>query len=165
MKTLKYIVSLFLLTLVPALAADKFITAAVSATTPVTVLTGGKYTIKSILFLPTSTNGTIWAYDSASNLTNYVQPAYTSYAKYATNYSVTFTNAAGIVMTNTFVGEAILPTSVGASTNERPKILGPGLYTTSGRTFSDLRLQPALGLTFYSSAAGNVEVVYEQNSP
>ena len=148
-----------------ALSADKMTSAAVSATTPLTVLSGGKYTVKEILFLPTSTNGTVKFYDSASNSTNIVIGAYTSYAQYSTNWSQIFTNAAGIVVTNTFSGVATLPTTVAASTNERPAIVGPFLVTTSGRTIDGLKVQPTLGLTIYSTAAGNVEITYEQQTP
>lgn len=165
MKTYFYTILALLGLTLNVVAADKVVTSAVSAATPLTLLTGGKYTVKTILYTPTSTNGSFYFYDSAANSTTYVAAAYTSYAKYATNYSVTFTNAAGIVMTNTFVGEATLPTSVAASTNERPKIIGPYLVPTTGRTISSLRAQPELGLTIYATAAGQVEVIYEQNAP
>lgn len=165
MKTYLYLLLALLGLAFNTSAADRVVVSAVSAATPVTLLSGGKYTIKQVLYTPTATNGTLYAYDSASNSTNYVIAAYTSYSKISTNFSTTFTNAAGIVVTNTFNGEVTVPTSNLAATNERPRVFGPYLIPTAGRTIDDIRIQPALGLTFYATAAGTVEVIYEQNAP
>src|SRR5690348_16407820 len=58
----------------------------------------------------TTNAATINFYDSAATATNYVQQAYTSYASYATNYSVVFTNQTGVLVTNTFSGIYTAPT-------------------------------------------------------
>lgn len=145
-------------------AADRFTASAVSATTPLTILTGGKYIVKDILFVNGNTTNaaTVKFYDSASNSTNIIIGSRTVYSSYTTNYNIVHTNTAGIVITNTVSGVYTYGTATAQSTNERPTAVGPFLVTAnSSRTLSDVNVAPILGLTIYSTQAGTVEVTYE----
>lgn len=149
-------------------AQTKTLVSAVTAATPLTLLTGGKYTITEFVFQNAGTNtGTIYFYDSASNSTNYVQGAYTSYTQYATNITSTFTNTAGIIITNVFPGVYTSSATVSASTNERPYIIGPIALTGSAATLVEpTPVAPALGLTVYTTAAaGTLQVTYRETNP
>lgn len=150
-----------------AAAQSKVLVQAVTKDTPLTLLSGGKYTITEFVFANALTNtGTIWFYDSTSNSTNYVQGAYTAYTSYATNYSTTFTNTAGIVITNTFSGTYRGSTSVAASTNERPVILGPFYIAGSAATeVSGVAVSPNLGLTVRAESSGTLQVTYRETNP
>ncbi len=153
-----------LMTVLSAKAADRFTSSAVSATTPLTILSGGKYLVKDILFVNgnTTNSATVKFYDSAANATNIAIGSRTVYSSYTTNYNVVHTNTAGIVITNTYSGIYTYGTATAASTNERPTSVGPFLVTAnSSRTLSDVNVAPLLGLTIYSTQAGTVEVTYE----
>lgn len=132
----------------------------VSATTPHTVLSGGPYVITDFTFY-NSTNvlGTVKFYDSTSNTTNYVQSAYTAYSTVSTNWSNVFTNATGIIVTNTFTGIANVGTSVSASTNELPARLS-FVVPASGSRAIERVFQPARGATVYSTVPGTLEITY-----
>jgi hypothetical protein len=150
--------------LISARAADKVTASAVSATTPLTILTGANVLVKDILFINGNTTNaaTVKFYDSASNGTNIIIGGRTVYSSYTTNYNIVHTNAAGIVITNTVSGLYTYGTAVGQTTNERPTVVGPYLVTANGsRTVADVNLAPLLGLTIYSTQAGTVEVTYE----
>ncbi len=175
MKLLKLIltaVALAALLKAPAAHAQNLsVVQSVSATTPLTVLTGGKYIVSEIRFINSSASSnaaTVKFYDSASNDTNYVVQAATAYSTITTNYSTTFTNPAGIVITNTFSGVYTLGTAVSASTNERPNLLGPFVVPyapTSPTIISGIAVAPYAGLTVYSTQAGTLQVTYRQTTP
>lgn len=151
-------------TVLSAQAADRVTSAAVSAVTPLTVLSGGNYVVKDILFINGNTTNaaTIKFYDSTANGTNLVIGGRTVYSSYTTNYNIVHTNSAGIVITNTVSGLYTYGTVVGQTTNERPTVVGPYLITANGsRTLADVNISPLLGLTIYSTQAGTVEVTYE----
>lgn len=151
---------------VPVQAADKVISSAFSTATALNLLSGGKYLVKDILVISgTNVTTTVKFYDSTA-ATNYVKAAYTSLASYSTNYNVVFTNAGGLLITNTLTGIYTGTTSVSASTNELPAIVGPYVIpASSSRTISDVNVLPVKGLTLYSTGLGTVEVVYEQIAP
>jgi len=153
------------LALSPSANAQLTTVVPVTATTPTNLLSGGKYVITSILFINgnSSNAATVKIYDSAG-ATNYVQPAYVSYAAVATNWSSIFTNADGLIVTNTFTGISNFGTSVAASTNERPAKLTFLCGANTSRTVNTV-FQPTLGATLYSTTAGTVEVAYRQISP
>ena len=137
----------------------KTISANVSATTPLTVLTGS-YVITDFLFVnSTNVAGTVKFYDSASNGTNYVQGAYTSYSTVSTNWSNVFTNATGIVITNTFTGIANVGTVHEESTYELPARLS-FIVTGSGSRAIERVFQPVRGATIYSTVPGVIELTY-----
>ncbi len=175
MKFLKFLLTaaaLAVLLKAPAAHAQNLTTVqAVSATTPLTVLTGGKYIVSEIRFINSSASSnaaTVKFYDSASNDTNYVVQAATAYSTITTNYSTTFTNSSGIVVTNTFSGTYTLGTAVSASTNERPNLLGPFLVPyapTSPTIIGSIAVAPYAGLTVYSTQAGTIQVTYRQVTP
>lgn len=163
-----YIPILFALFLgLTAQAQNKTLVASLTYNTPTNLLVGGKYTILEVLFQNAhATNSTIKFYDSATSSTNYVQAAYTAYSSYATNYSTTFTNTAGIIITNTWSGTYRSSSSVSASTNERPAVLGPFFIQASATTtVSDLAVSPNLGLTVYSGASGTLQITYRETNP
>lgn len=150
----------------PVQAAEKVLTASYSAATATNLLSGGKYIIKDILLISSTTNtSTIKFYDS-TGATNYVRAATTAIASYSTNYNVVFTNAGGILITNTLTGLYTGSTVVAAATNELTSIVGPYLVTAAGnRTLSAVNVIPANGLTLYGTGAGTVEITYEQILP
>lgn len=150
----------------PVQAADRVLSASYSAATPTNLLSGGKYIVKDVLLISSATNtSTIKFYDS-TGATNYVRAATTAYASYATNYSTVFTNAGGLLVTNTYAGVYRGSTSVAAATNELPSVVGPYLVTAAGtRTLTDLNIMPVKGLTLYGTGAGTVEITYEVVEP
>ena len=140
---------------------------AVTAETPLTLVSGAQYLIKAVTFInPNTTNtSTIYFYDSSANSTTVVRAAYSSYTSYATNYSITHTNPAGIVVTNTTAGIYTVATTVAAVTNERPKILGPWVIPVSATyVVDDFKYAPMNGFTIYSTKAGTVQVDYERTT-
>lgn len=149
------------------LASTMFAQTAVSAVTggtAVNLLSTGGYIIDSITFTATTTNNTtVKFYDSSSTATNIVRAAYTSYSSYSTNFDSVFTNEAGILVTNTFVGRYTYPTSVSAVTNERPK-LTTIVVPASGQRTKDTTIINARGLTLLSDYDGIVEVTYRSNN-
>jgi len=160
------VVSLVAFVAAPAIAQspDLSYSGPVTGVTPLTVLSNGPntYVVTSIYFKNTqTTNATFWLYDSVSNGTNYVQPAYTSYASVSTNWVNVFTNATGIVITNTFTGISYVGTVNAASTNELPKRLTRFVPASSERTIETV-IQPVRGLTIYSTMAGVVELIYHK---
>jgi hypothetical protein len=127
--------------------------------TPDNIFDSGKI-IDNITVLASTTNTTILkGYDSSTTTTNVVRAAYTSYASYSTNYSVTFTNASGLLVTNSFTGTYTAPTSNSAVTNERPKCVTlavPG----SAQLSRDLTLLTTRGLTLLSDKDCVVTITY-----
>lgn len=151
-----------------ALAQQHTTVAAITYGTPAIVLTGGGYEVSEIKFInAVATNTTLKFYDAATATTNLVRPAYTSYSSYATNYSTTHTNSAGIVVTNTWSGIYRSSTANSAVTNERTKILGPFAAPASATTTLDgFNVTPALGLVVLSDlASGTLEVTYRETNP
>lgn len=145
----------------PAQAATRSEVFSLSANTPLTVLTGAGKTVTQLLIAAGTTNCTVKAYDSVSNTTNIVRAAYTSYAQVSTNWSQVFTNATGIVITNTFTGVAVVGTVNSAVTNERPTILQSFVPASTVRTIETAETT-GIGFTLLSSAAATVEVTYRQ---
>lgn len=142
--------------------------AAITYGTPALVLSGGGHEVTSIRFINgVATNTTLKFYDAATAITNLVRPAYTSYSSYATNFSTTFTNSAGVVVTNTWVGVYRGSTANSAVTNERTKILGPLAAPASATYQADgFVIAPALGLVVLSDlASGTIEVTYRDTNP
>lgn len=116
--------------------------------------------IDNITVLATTTNNTIVKfYDSSAVSTSIVRAAYTRYASYATNYNVVFTNAAGLLVTNTFVGRFTAPTDVSAVTNERPKVLTL-VIPASSQVSQDVTIQTLRGLTAVPTYGAIVTVTY-----
>lgn len=150
-------------------AQTKYSVSTIAPNTPLTILTGGKYLIQDLLYTSTNTTtaGTFWFYDSISDDTNYVTQAYTSVGSpYSTNYNNVFTNASGLLITNIIAGIYTPITSVLASTNERPKILGPvAVGVNTYTSLPDVNMMPRLGLTVRSTVGGTVQVTYKQLTP
>lgn len=127
--------------------------------TPVNLFDTGKI-IDNITVLATTTNvTTLKAYDSSTSTTNIVHAAYTSYSSYSTNWSVTFTNESGLLVTNSFTGRYTAPVANAAVTNERPKAVTlavPG----SAQLSKDVTLLLTRGLTLVSDKDCVVTVTY-----
>lgn len=120
----------------------------------------GKFIVSSIRIINSSTNtATVKFYDWATAATNIVRAAYTTPVSYSTNYSVVYTNSAGIVATNTFSGWYSANVAVAAVTNEQSRL---GEFQVSASTTRDLPFNPLVvrGLTVLSDQAGSIEIVY-----
>jgi hypothetical protein len=159
-KLASYLVSLTLMAF--CALGQTTISQAITGGTVANLLDEGGVLVDSITFTAsTSTNTTVKLYDSSTTSTNYVVAAYSRYASYATNFDSVFTNAEGVLVTNTFSGRWTYPTSVSASTNERPKVLNfvvPG----SGQRTKDTLWTPARGITILADQDGIVEVTYRK---
>jgi len=153
---------------VTAKAQDSQLVSAVSAATPATLLTGGKYTITSLKFVNANTtnSGSFWFYDTTASATNIVRPAFTSYTSYATNFTTTFTNSAGIIVSNIWAGTYRQSVANAAATNEAPKIIGPFVVPVSSVTEIDpVAVMPYVGATIYSTVAGTLQTTYRTTLP
>ena len=147
-----------------AKAQDPYITQdfLLSAITPTTLISNVPVVVTKIYFKnSTATNATIKFYDSIKGVMSNVQPATVSYSMVDTNWSTVFTNATGILITNTFEGIAYVGTVVSAATNElvtpvRLLVLG------SGERTRETVWQPIRGVTVYSPVTGIVEVTYRK---
>ena len=121
----------------------------------------GRYVIDTLEFENSNTTNTatVKLYDWATAATNIVRAAYTSKLSYATNYSVAYTNSAGIVATNTFVGTYIANVINSAVTNEQTRLRE---YLVPAATLSELTDPPqvARGLTLLSTTDGTVRIYY-----
>jgi len=149
-----------------SIAADFIKTATVAAATPTNILSGGKYVVTDVLFYNgTNVTGAVKLYDSTGVTTNYVIGAYTNYSTVSTNWSTTFTNATGIIVTNTYTGISHVPTAVAAATNELPAKLTFLVVGSGSRQLNGLAVQPARGITVYSTVAGTLEIGYRQFEP
>lgn len=160
----RLIIALSLALGLSAAAAEKVAIATLTAATPANVLSGGKYLIKSITVVNgnSTNNGRVFAYDAATAITNVVRSAYVSYATVSSNWVTVFTNASGLVITNTFTGLATVGTENAAVTNERPKI-ATILVPAGDIVTRQTRIAPNLGLTLFSTVAADVEIVYDEN--
>jgi len=98
-------------------------------------------------------------YDSAGLTTNYVQGAYTSYASYATNFSVVFTNQTGVLVTNTFAGIYTAPTSNSSSTNTRA-LLFSAIVPANSVLSKDVKIQTIRGLNAVPNQAVTLVTTY-----
>lgn len=157
------ILSAVLATLVAYAQSVNYTSRALTANTALNVL-AGRYVVDTVRFYnPSSSNvATIKFYDSSSTSTNTIRPAYTSVSGYETNYSVTTTNANGLLQTNTFTGWYTYEVSNSAVTNERARLAVVAVAPGATR---DLPIQfiTAAGLTVLSDAAGYLDVSYKGN--
>jgi len=120
----------------------------------------GRYIVNSVRLVNSSTNSsTVKFYDWATAATNIVRAAYIVVDNYSTNYNVVYTNSAGIVATNTFVGQYIANRTVSAVTNEQTQM---GAFQVTASTTRDLPSSPLVmrGLTVLSDQAGTIEINY-----
>lgn len=163
----KLLIAVLAIFAISARAADLSTVQSVSATTPLTLVSGGNWLVKAVTWINANTTNTatIKFYDSSANVTSVVRAAYNSYTSYATNFSSTFTNTAGIIVTNTYAGIYTAATANTAVTNERPTVLGPWVIPVSATyVVDDFKYAPINGLTVYSTLAGTVQVDYERTT-
>lgn len=143
-----------------AQAGDTQVIATITTNTP-TVLLTGRYMIEQILLTADSANNTTFKfYDCTGTNTNVVQTASYTRLSYPTNYTTTFTNLEGIILTNTFVGQYTSLSNGGAVTNERPRIITYVVPASATRELSVSKLT-SLGLLVQANHAGTVEVIAE----
>lgn len=155
---------LALFTPVATKAADGYVAQTAAANTVSNILSAGGYLIKAITWINTSTNvATIKFYDTATTSTTMVQAAYTQFGTpYATNWVTTFTNSAGIVITNTTPGFYVPTTSVSTFTNERPKVLQLLVPASGQVVLTDINRSVSMGLSVLPNQAGTYLLTYSQ---
>ena len=124
------------------------------------VLLSSPKIIDNIAVLATTANNTtVKFYDAATATTNFVQAAYTRYTSYATNFTSTFTNSLGVLVTNTYAGVYRAPVAVGAATNEMTKITTI-MVPASALLTRDTTIQTVKGLVALSDQDAVVTVTY-----
>lgn len=148
----------------PARAADSTWASTATANVVSNVFSAGGYLLKAITWVNTSTNvALIKFYDTSSTVTNITNGAYTTYGTpYATNWVNTFTNAGGIIITNTTPGIYTPSTSVSAATNERPYVYQMIVAPSAAVTVSDLGRMVGNGLAVLPNQSGTYSLVYSQ---
>lgn len=159
MKSIYTILFALALTVSTAFGQQSMVLTPLAANTASNVLTGAKI-IDNITVLNATTNAaTLKFYDSGTTATNYVQAAYTSYASYATNFNVVFTNQNNVLVTNTFAGIYTAPTSNTLATNTRPAVLTVVIPANTSLN-KDVKLQTILGLTAIGDQALTLITTY-----
>lgn len=107
----------------------------------------------------TTNDATVTFYDSSNTSTTIVRNAYVSYSSYATNFNVVFTNATGVLVTNTFSGMFTGPTTNSAVTNARPVIMSIPVPANSILN-KDVRLQVLRGINAIPNQAVTITTTY-----
>lgn len=157
-----FAIALLALSVLTTFAQEHQILTSLTANTASNILTSASIIDNFTVLNATTNNATVAFYDSATTSTNYAQAAYTSYATYSTNFSVVFTNQNNVLVTNTFVGVATLPTSNSAATNSKPALIT--LIVPAGTVLNkDVKIQSMLGLTAVPSQ--NLTLVTTYRTP
>lgn len=148
----------------PAKSADLYAANGTTANVVSNVLSAGGYLIKAITWINTTTNAaTIKFYDTATTTTTIVQEAYTKLGPgYATNMVSTFTNAFGIVVTNTTPGWFVPSASISQATNERPYVIQFVVPASGTFTLSGVNREVSQGLAVLPNQAGTYLLTYAQ---
>lgn len=163
MKKLFSLVALLIGLAVPAQAQQLMSVTSLAAHTATSVL-AASYLIDNFVVINSTTNTAILRfYDSNTSATNMAQAATYSYATWATNYTVVFTNYAGVLVTNSFVGVYTGPTAaVAGATVAKPAMLQ--LAIPAGTTLNkDVKLLPVLGLAAQCDQAVTLVTTYRRN--
>lgn len=151
------------LLVLPSLLAQEYVSDTLATDTPVELITTPA-TLRSLTCTASTAAITVFKFydnnDPAADHTNVVYAATTTPLQYATNWSVAYTNADGVLLTNTFTGLFKGTTVVAAVTNERPRAITITVPASSQRIVT-LTKRLAYGLVVQSSAAGLVEVEYD----
>lgn len=147
-----------------AKSADLTLSGLGTANTVSNVLNAGGFLIKAIAWVNTSTNAAIIKlYDISNTTTTIVQEAYTSFGTpYATNIVTTFTNAAGIVMTNTVPGTFTPSSTVALATNERPRVLEFLVGPSGVLNLTDVNRMVGNGLSILPNNSGTYLITYQR---
>lgn len=148
-----------LLTLLCAFSLRADTTVAVATAAAATAISTTPLTVTDMTITATTTNITTVKFFDSASLTTYVQAAHVTYASYATNYDVVWTNENNVLLTNSFSGVYTAPTSVSVATNTIPT-----LYTVvvpgSGSRTKVIRLQTMKGLVAVANYGAIIEVDY-----
>lgn len=155
MKLLKTLLLVSLLTL--STRADVIVSATTAGAA--TAMATNGITVSEITVTASTTNNTTVRFFDSASLTTYVQAAHVTYATYNTNYDVVWTNAGGVLLTNTFVGVATLPTSVTLATNTIPALYTTVIPASASRT-RVVRIKTMRGLVVVANQSAIVEVEY-----
>lgn len=147
-----------------ARSADLYAVNGTTANVVSNVLSAGGYLMKAVTWINTTTNvAIVKLYDISNTTTTMVQEAYTSFGTpYATNIVTTFTNAAGIVMTNTVPGTFTPTTSVASNTVERPYVFQFVVPASGTMTFTDVNRMLGNGLAVLPNNAGTYLITYQR---
>lgn len=156
---LSYIVLLSLLA--TSALAQSFTTTALTGATPASVATSRLRVVNVTATATTANNTTIYLYDSNSTNTYLIQPAYTAVTTYTTNFSTTFTNQNGVVVTNTFDGIYTATSTTAAATNEMTRRLTLIVPASSTRTYN-VSIPVAFGVAALSDYNAVLELEYRQ---
>lgn len=141
-----------------AVAED--ITSSDTTTTPVNLLSG-RYVIHKLVLTATTANATTFKfYDSGTTNVYQTVGSYTRPLAYSTNWSSAWTNADGLVITNSFTGQFVTTETVAASTNERPRMWTIVVPASQSREIPLKDRSTVLGLTVRSTTNGVAEVEY-----
>jgi hypothetical protein len=146
MKRLITLVSLVFALTVSIKAQESMTLTSLAANTSSNVLAFAAIIDNLTIINATTNMATVKFFDSGTVDTNYIQAAYTSYASYATNFNVVFTNQNNVLVTNTFVGLYTAPTVVAIATNTRTAIMTL-VMPASAVLNKDVKLQVLKGLT------------------
>ena len=161
----RFLLSLVALFAVAFAQAQEFTSTTLATNTPVAIITTPT-TLLSLQLTATTANSTTFKFydfdDATAAKTNVVYAATVRLVNYATNYTDVITNTAGIVLTNTFVGNYTESQVVSAVTNERPRTLSITVPASSSRTLT-LSKRLRNGLVAQANYAGLVEVEHETN--
>ncbi len=141
-----------------AVAED--ITSADTSTTPVNLLSGRYVVHKLVLTATTATSTTFKFYDTGTTNIYQTVGSYTRPLAYSTNWSSVWTNADGLVITNSFTGQFVTTETVAASTNERPRMWTITVPASQSREIPLKDRSTVLGLTVRSTTNGVAEVEY-----
>lgn len=133
---------------------------ALPAATATSVLTASAILDNITIINATTNTVTVDFFDSATTSTTMVQAAYTTYASYATNFNVVFTNQNDVLVTNTFSGIYTYPTVVAVATNTRPKMTV--VIPASSTLNKDVKAQVMKGLTAMSSDTTTLTLTYRK---
>ena len=105
---------------------------------------------------------TLKFYDSPNATITYIQAATYKLARYATNFSTLVTNAQGVVFTNTFRGQATLPTAVTLATNTLP-VVQTMVVPGSALRAKEVKFQTMKGLAVNANEDVVIEIDYRKN--
>lgn len=148
-------------------SADLYFSSTGAANTVSNVLSAGGYLLKSVYWVNTSTNvALIKFYDTANTTTTMVQLAYTQLGTpYATNVANVWTNASGLVVTNTLPGIYTPSSTVSQATNERPYVLQLTVAASGTINLTDVNREVGMGLAVLPNQAGQYMLTYSKLSP
>jgi hypothetical protein len=118
--------------------------------------------VRSMVWYNTNaTANLVKLYDSSSTSTNYSRLTNNVLTSYTTNWNSIFTNANGIVITNSFTGLYTALVPVAAATVERPKVTQFIVPALGSLTLTDQNLSFGRGVTAVPTTTGTYVITYD----